>query len=181
MKSHEPESEPTRRNFFARASIALGALLGAVLAFPTLGALIDPLRKRGTGGESPFLTAGSASGFPVGTPQKITLTGSIRDAWAQLTNQSIGAVWVIRRKETLTAESFDVFSTICPHLGCANHHENEGKAFHCPCHGSHFGEDGARTETGEARREPPDGALELHRRHGLGLAGRRKNPFFRVA
>jgi len=155
MHEHEPREEPTRRGFFAAASIALGGILGAILSIPTLGALLDPLRKRGGGGEAPFLSAGSAGGFPLDEPRKVTLTGTARDAWSVLPNQAIGAVWVVRRSEALETNSFEVFSTICPHLGCAIQHENEGNAFHCPCHGSHFSASGERTETTDAPNPSP--------------------------
>jgi Rieske Fe-S protein len=161
MEAPNPDSEPTRRGFFARASIAIGALLGAVLTVPTLGAFLNPLWRRGSREQAPFLAAGSAGGFPMGTPQKVTLTGTAQDAWASNPNQTIGAVWVIRRSEALEADSFDVFSTICPHLGCAIQHQNAGNAFHCPCHGSQFETNGERTETGDAPNPSPRGMDRL--------------------
>ena len=48
-------------------------------------------------------------------------------------------IFVFRNRET----GFAVASAVCTHLGCTvGYFQTDGR-FHCPCHGSVFGEDGA--------------------------------------
>jgi cytochrome b6-f complex iron-sulfur subunit/menaquinol-cytochrome c reductase iron-sulfur subunit len=51
----------------------------------------------------------------------------------------LGAVWLVRRGDTVAA-----FSTVCPHLGCAIDALAD-KSFGCPCHTSTFAADGKKT------------------------------------
>jgi len=45
-------------------------------------------------------------------------------------------LWVFREER-----GFHVISSVCTHLGCIAERKEDGQ-FHCPCHGSRFGEDG---------------------------------------
>ncbi len=40
-------------------------------------------------------------------------------------------------------KGFSVASAVCSHLGCTVAHFQSDQRFHCPCHGSVFGRDGA--------------------------------------
>lgn len=40
------------------------------------------------------------------------------------------------------ARGLRAFSSVCPHLGCKVHWEEENRRFFCPCHGGVFSEDG---------------------------------------
>ncbi len=48
-------------------------------------------------------------------------------------------IFVFREKE----KGFSVASAVCTHLGCTVRHFSSDSCFHCPCHGSVFGPDGA--------------------------------------
>jgi cytochrome b6-f complex iron-sulfur subunit len=68
-------------------------------------------------------------------------------------------VFVLRAEDRLRA-----LSAVCTHLGCTVQAKEEG--FHCPCHGSRFGPDGAPVSGPAARPLPwrpltlaPDGTL----------------------
>jgi len=48
-------------------------------------------------------------------------------------------IFVFRDRE----KGFAVASAVCTHLGCTVAHFGSDQKFHCPCHGSVFGSDGA--------------------------------------
>ena len=48
-------------------------------------------------------------------------------------------IFVFRDRE----KGFAVASAVCTHLGCTVAHFSSDQRFHCPCHGSVFGADGA--------------------------------------
>jgi cytochrome b6-f complex iron-sulfur subunit len=79
-----------------------------------------------------------------------------------------------------TPEGFSAVSAVCTHLGCNVNHEEEGKGFACPCHGSLFFEDG-RVRRGPAAWPLPRFALSLSRRGELVVDTRRTvGPEFRL-
>lgn len=75
-----------------------------------------------TTGPSPLVRAGTRADFPPGT------TTYVSEARA----------WVQNERGTLTA-----LDAVCPHLGCLVQKREGVTGFHCPCHGSEFGPDGA--------------------------------------
>lgn len=48
-------------------------------------------------------------------------------------------------EETPTAESFLALSSVCPHLGCRVHWEQQNDRFFCPCHNGVFDSSGKAT------------------------------------
>lgn len=48
-------------------------------------------------------------------------------------------IYVFRDRD----KGFSVASAVCSHLGCTVAHFQSDQRFHCPCHGSVFGADGA--------------------------------------
>ncbi|MSP62501.1 MAG: ubiquinol-cytochrome c reductase iron-sulfur subunit [Myxococcales bacterium] len=123
-----------RRSLFKVLSGGLMAALGAVIAAPVLGLLSSPLRRRvQSGGEEPLPVADLAR-LTDGVPTRATVIAEVvRDAWSRFEKVPLGAVWLIRRGETVSA-----LSTTCPHAGCFVDWEPQKKAFGCPCHGSAF-------------------------------------------
>lgn len=151
--SHEPEPETPRRRFLKRASLAIQGAIAAGVAVPVLGTIAFPLDgeivKKPTG----WSPLGPVSRFPVGEPVKVTIIGDSTDAWVRRAGVSIGAAWVVRGDD----DTFAVFSTVCPHLGCGVQWRESSAQFLCPCHGSHFSKDGERQASGEAQNPAPRG------------------------
>ncbi len=147
-----------RREFLGRVSALFSAAIGGAVAVPAIGTLVHPLTNetvRFAAGESRL---GPIERFAVGAPKKVSIRADRRDAWQTTPDVTIGSVWVVRRDE---AEAFSVLSTICPHLGCAVNHDDDG--FHCPCHNSRFAADGARVEDdGPANPSPRDMDVLAH-------------------
>jgi quinol---cytochrome c reductase iron-sulfur subunit, bacillus type len=132
-------SEMPRRGFLGLFTVALGGLMGLVLAVPGAAYVLSPLRKRGRDGQYRTLT--HLKELEVGVPQSYAIIEERQDAWVKYPPEPVGSVWLIRQEEgsdppviALTAE--------CPHLGCAINLMADGKGFLCPCHTSAFDLDG---------------------------------------
>ncbi len=75
-----------------------------------------------------------------------------RDAWTLHPNDVVGRVWVVLKKPALPAAVaandatvLNVFTTICPHLGCSvNQNADATTGFTCPCHSAQYNLDGSR-------------------------------------
>jgi len=59
-------------------------------------------------------------------------------------------------------ERFRAVSAVCTHLGCTVNLSDDGKGFHCPCHGSQFDENAA-VVSGPAPKPLPWLAVSLSR------------------
>jgi menaquinol-cytochrome c reductase iron-sulfur subunit len=129
----------TRRSLLKWATGAIGAALAAVVGSPVAALLGSPLRERER--ERVRLPVADLARLPEGTPVRAeVIAPSVRDAWARLERVALGAVWLIRRGEQVSA-----LSTTCPHAGCFVDWEEKRKCFGCPCHGSSFDLDGKCT------------------------------------
>jgi menaquinol-cytochrome c reductase iron-sulfur subunit len=73
-----------------------------------------------------------------GEPKKVVLIADRRDAWMIEKDAELGAVWLLRKADSVLA-----FSVVCPHLGCSIGTEAGGK-FACPCHDSSFTPEGKK-------------------------------------
>ena len=130
-----------RRTFYSLGSVALGGLMGAVLAVPGVKYLLDPLGKRmKSGGFRPLTTLGQ---LKVGVPQAFPIIEERQDAWVKYPKEPVGSVWLIRQKEG-AKPAVVAFTSECPHLGCAVGLASDGQSFLCPCHTSSFRFDGSR-------------------------------------
>jgi Rieske Fe-S protein len=125
----------TRRDLFRFATIAVGSLMGLVLAVPGVAYLISPLRKRESA-ES-FETLTRLSQLEVGVPRAFAIIKDRRDAWVKFPREPVGSVWLVRQPEA-TDPPVIALSSECPHLGCAVNRSPDGKGFLCPCHTSAF-------------------------------------------
>lgn len=116
---------------------ALGA---AFLAGPTVVTVAPGFQSRPDPGAGQWLSLGALDNFAVGAaPTRVILRADVRDAWMVRPHEPIGAVLVQRT----AADKVNVFSAVCPHLGCAVDWAGDASAFVCPCHGAVFGADGA--------------------------------------
>lgn len=52
--------------------------------------------------------------------------------------KGLNKIAVFKNKEN----NLQVFSAVCPHMGCVVHWNSDEKSFDCPCHGSRFDSDG---------------------------------------
>jgi Rieske Fe-S protein len=77
--------------------------------------------------------------LPEGVPKRVALVSDRRDAWTLERDIELGAAWLLRRGDHVTA-----WSTVCPHLGCAVERSAEAPGFYCPCHDSSFDPAGRR-------------------------------------
>jgi menaquinol-cytochrome c reductase iron-sulfur subunit len=146
------DPDAARRRFLKIATCGLGAGIGAAIAAPALGYLVYPAGRRIVTTPKDPIDIGPASAVPTdGSPIRLAVVApTIRDGWTTATDVALGAAWLRRTGDTITA-----FSGTCPHLGCAIalRAGAAGKApeFGCPCHDSAFKVDGSYV-TGPARR-----------------------------
>ena len=130
--NHQPDG-PARRGFLIKISIALSALIGAVIAPPVAAALADPLLDqappvwRDVGGIDDFVTDNTVL---------VSFQNSTTVAWAGKTGKT--GAWLRRNGES----EFEAFTLNCAHLGCPVRWEQEAELFLCPCHGGVYYKDG---------------------------------------
>jgi menaquinol-cytochrome c reductase iron-sulfur subunit len=161
-----PESadETTRRTFMANATVAIGGIIGVVLAVPIIGSLLPP--KSAGGGSWAPLSAQELDALQKATakPAKLSFTMTYQDGYLP-PEASDEYVWGIKvdparfraaRPDIFTGTGgaadvpfpvvnmgFVIFSPICPHLGCRYNWIDQANRFICPCHGSQYNVDGA--------------------------------------
>ena len=149
-------TQTPRRGFLAATgSILIG---GVVTLTPLLSGLLfflDPIFRR----RSNF-KGGDADGFlkvanltlndlpDSGTPLRFELRGDRIDAWNEISNQTIGTVYI--RK--MPGNQIIAFNDTCPHLGCKVEYQEGQQSFLCPCHSSAFELDGVPTNKIPPRR-----------------------------
>lgn len=138
--------EPSRRKFLERATIGVGAATAAVVAGPALIVIHDPLGEDTVVTAEGFVDVGPVARFEAGAPTEVEIRARKQDAWSNLGVVTIGRAWVTR-----TDDGFQVFSSVCPHLGCGVSWKPDTEQYHCPCHESYFAPDGDATN-GPAKR-----------------------------
>ncbi len=116
-------------------SWVLGAFAALVGVVPPLRAIAGSAALDTVAGPDGYLPLGLLDALGEG-PREVDLAGRARDGWLAQ-DADLGAVFVAR-----DAGRVRVFSSICPHLGCAVDWDPAGRRFLCPCHGSIFGADG---------------------------------------
>jgi quinol---cytochrome c reductase iron-sulfur subunit, bacillus type len=132
----------TRRDFYRYATIAIGSLMGLVLAVPGVAYVVSPLRKKESGGS--FETLTRLSQLEAGVPRSFPIIEDRRDAWVKYPREPVGSVWLIRQPKG-TSPPVIAFTSECPHLGCAINLSADKKGFLCPCHTSSFDFEGEPT------------------------------------
>jgi Rieske Fe-S protein len=161
--------EQSRRQFLANATLAVGGVIGLVLAVPLVVSLIpESLIKPDTGGGTwANLSAEEfkALGAQTDSPVKITFDFKYQDGYLPpAPDQQF--VWGVKltpeqaegfktaRADLFTpgatvnypavTMNFVIFSSVCPHLGCRYAWDTSAKRFICPCHGSQFDVQGTK-------------------------------------
>ena len=87
----------TRRDFYRYATMAIGGLMGLVLAVPGVAYVVSPLRKKE--GEGSFETLTRLSQLDVGVPRSFAIIKERRDAWVKYPREPVGSVWLIRQAD----------------------------------------------------------------------------------
>jgi Rieske Fe-S protein len=155
-----------RRSALSALTAVASAAAAALLLLPAFAYVLSPLRRRV--GDHEWADLGPVELLPEGVPALVSYQIAIADGWSRRA-QSFSA-WVTRR-----GDDFRVFTSICPHLGCAVRFNREQGAFSCPCHASAFAADGRRL-SGPSRRDLDPLAFRLERgrllvRHAAYRAG----------
>ncbi len=185
MGAHEAQAyqnpgtpeEQTRRKFLANATLALGGVIGLVVAVPCAASLIpESLIKPDTGGGTwtPLPDADMKSlAATTDNPVKISFSFKYQDAYLPSSDDT-QFIWGVKLTPDQVASfqtkrpdifakaggkvdypavtmSFVLFSSVCPHLGCRFNWDADAKKFICPCHNSQFGIQGEHL-TGPAPR-----------------------------
>src|SRR6266513_1571889 len=138
MPTISPESD--RRTFFKKVlAVVVGMVVVIVPAAAGLVVLLDPLRRKTNKAE--FIAVTNLDALPDDdVPRAFQVVADRRDAWNLYPAQRIGAVYLRRNKDKVTA-----FNVVCPHLGCFVDTAADG-SFKCPCHNSTFNKDGSLIE-----------------------------------
>jgi menaquinol-cytochrome c reductase iron-sulfur subunit len=134
VDASKPSFDPGRRRFLQVASVALMGLFGVTLAPPLAAAFVGPSLRNDV---TEYTPVGGVPSITPGQPTSMQYTEETTDAYMKATEMR--NVWVVQAS---TPEGIQVFSPICPHLGCQYDWDKAAKQFHCPCHGSTFALDG---------------------------------------
>ena len=156
MDTHPEPPHPSRRSLLQWATHGLGAIFAAILGFPVVCYLIDPLNR--SGGVSGFRPVSGVRLSEVGdAPVQGVIRNPRSDAWTRYPDDVVGRVWIHREKPGNEKDCFQVFTTTCPHLGCfvnCNPDQLENPGFTCPCHDGKFNLDGSRKPNTEIYSNP---------------------------
>ena len=150
---HLENPVPERRTFMKWCIHGLSAVFTVVLGAPAIAYLIDPLNRPKPAND--FRTVdgiGRLSDLKEGLPIQGVIRNVRHDAWTLHPNDVVGRVWVVKE----TGGKVQVFTTVCPHLGCSVNSTPAGQ-FACPCHGAKFDIHGVPIEGGERENPAPRG------------------------
>lgn len=134
--SHEPEmdvADTGRRSFMKWAIGGISVAATAMMAWPMVGNLIGPMYRKAA---LHFSKVKKVDQIPTTGPVKLAFPFVKQEAF--LREQQEHEVWVVKK----SSGDIEVYSPICPHLGCRYDWHPDLEKFICPCHGSVFAEDG---------------------------------------
>lgn len=125
--------DPARRSWLARATAAIAAAIGAVLAIPLAAYVASPALRRTP---RDWVEVGAVDALAPLAPTELTYAVTARDGW--MPASVLRSVWAIKQPDG----GVTAFAPICTHLGCAYRFAPGSNQFHCPCHNSLFALDG---------------------------------------
>ncbi len=134
-EENKKEELGQRRSFLTRIILSIGAFVSAVLAFPLVTAMLDPVTRKK---KEVWRPVGGLDEFNVGETRMVTFKNASPYAWGEKIANS--AAYVRRDKD----DSFLALSVNCAHLGCPVRWEEQPSLFMCPCHGGVYYKDGSR-------------------------------------
>lgn len=133
----------TRKEFLTGATVAVGGLMGALIAVPVAGMALAPVVK---GSDFKRVKLGKVDDFTEGKFVKVVLDPDpdSHDGYVKK------RVAFVRRNAESTSDKlapkgqgeYTVVSNRCAHLGCPV--QESGGEFVCPCHGGAYDTDGKR-------------------------------------
>jgi Rieske Fe-S protein len=126
-------SRITRRTFFKTLSIVFSGFIAVSMSIPMIETLAGNIIKKKSRSYSKVTAIDS---IPQNEPVEPSLILIEEDAFIR--NTKVHEVWVIKKSD----DTINVFSPICPHLGCRYNWDSSRKLFICPCHHSVFNIDG---------------------------------------
>ena len=123
-------NQVSRRDFIKVMVAAIGSLIGAVIAIPSIAYLLSPaLQKNENTGT---IDLGPLTDYPVGVPTRFETTITKVNGWER--TGTIYGLYVYRKNEN----EVRVFSDICTHLGCRVSWQSDQEHYISPCHNGHF-------------------------------------------
>ncbi len=124
------DKEITRREFIKGTVTAIGGLIGAVIAIPSIVYLLSPALQAKE--DTDLIELGSLENYPIGLPTRFETTRTKVNGWER-TAINYG-LFVVRKNDS----EVRVFSDICTHLGCRVSWHADQKNYISPCHDGHF-------------------------------------------
>lgn len=131
------DKKTDRRGALRTLAIVSGAVGCGALAVPAARFLVGP--ALGAAGAGRWIKTLPLDALVEGEPKRVALVADHRDAWTLEKDVELGAAWILRKGSDVV-----VWSTVCPHLGCAIDKSVSAPGFNCPCHDSSFAPDGQR-------------------------------------
>jgi menaquinol-cytochrome c reductase iron-sulfur subunit len=121
-----------RRGFLKKATLGLAAGASAAAVGPLLSPLITPLTVDCMKLVGTEIDTGPLNSFSE-VPRKVPVAVMRWDGWTKTEKEVVGAVYIRKDGEALTA-----FSSICPHASCSVSLDSSDSRYVCPCHNSYF-------------------------------------------
>ena len=123
-----------RRDFMAKATVAIGGIIGAAMAIPAVAYIYGPAFTETE--EEEWIRLGSTAKVEVGSPTLFKVNVERQTGW--IVDQRELSFYVL----TEDGRSYVAMSNICTHLGCRVRWIDDQRQFFCPCHNAAFDKDG---------------------------------------
>ena len=134
-----------RRSFLKWCTHGLGAVFAAIIGVPAVAFLIDGRNRAAAQGDLRGVSGVRRGELRNNVPVQGVIRDLRRDAWTLHPNDVIGRVWVVKLGDGDAPADYQVYSTVCPHLGCSvNGNVDPATGFTCPCHDGQFHCDGTK-------------------------------------
>jgi menaquinol-cytochrome c reductase iron-sulfur subunit len=122
-----------RRPFLGWITAAISSLIASAYTIPAVRFVLGSSLEQET---EQWLTLGSISKVPLGTPTLFKINVERRAGWVTSTEDV--SVYIL----TNNGRDYAAMSNICTHLGCRVRWVAEREQFFCPCHNGVFDKDG---------------------------------------